>query len=238
MPPKINTDCESTLKNPKKSPAALPLHHSRSAVQLFNRLLKPLRYKWLIFKWGGSRRCWQLYTFWLQTRAEKKKIKTSFAWERIWNASSFKTMKHWRLEMKHCPQPFLIWGNISQRYLPSKQQCGLYIMYITFMCALSGAFVFISIQSVRLCSAGQTRWSLETLYSLSSFSSIWQREISCISRRRSLFLLCIRFSVSLSLQLALCLSLLLKSVDISVPIKWIIPITLPDNSTLSVCTPI
>lgn len=125
--------------------------------------------------------------------------------ETIWNASSFKTMKHRRLEMKYCPQPFLIWGNVSQRYLPSKQQCALYIMYITFMCALSGAFVFISFQSVRLCSAGQTWWSLETLYSLSSFSSIWQREISCISRPRSLFLLCIRFPVSLSPAHTLCL---------------------------------
>lgn len=152
---KINRDCESTPKISKKSPTAPPLHHSRSAVQLFNRLLKLLRYKWLIFKWGRRRCCWQLYTFRLQT-CERKKPKPSFTWETIWNASSFKTMKHWRSEMKSCPQPLLIWGNISQHYLTSKQQRSLYIMYVTFICVLSGAFVFISIQSVHLCSAGQT----------------------------------------------------------------------------------
>lgn len=163
-----------------------------------------------------------------------------FIWIKLGKAAqSYKTMKHLRLEVTVLYQLCLNWERLSHYYLLllrvlSKHSCNFYIsIYISTM---TGLCLHLYSKCASVFSKANTAKLWDSLQPLLIYFYTTKGDELHIQDAFIIPPLCL--SLRLSLSHAHTLSLLLKSVGIFVPIKWIIPITLSDNSALSVRNPI
>lgn len=133
------------LKTPKGSGCSLSIILQMHC-WLFNRLLKMLRYKWLIFKWGKCQSYWKLKCSGL-VHTHKNLLSPERQYEMPWAIKQWSTGDWKWSTLLSCSW----FGEASIITTSPQSDCAVYIYRISLLCAYCEEFFSSSLFKVRVC---------------------------------------------------------------------------------------